>query len=86
MAQPAALRTRYPLGCRVVLERAPSREGTVVGYAHAGERLWIRLDGRSPTTRTCYHVSCVRRLLPDDPLDDEIWYAPQTNPYRAEEP
>jgi hypothetical protein len=92
VAQPPPLRTRFPRGCRVVLAHAAvgldstqPLEGTVVGYARVGERLWIHLDGRSPKSRSCYHVHGLRRL-PPAPLDDESWYAPHTNPYRAEGP
>ena len=86
MAPPAPLRIRFPLGCRVAVgrDRTPPRLGTVVGYARVADRLWVQLDGRRPTTRTCYPVSCLRRL-PADPLDDEIWYDPLANPYRAAE-
>ena len=90
MGQPLPLRTRFPRGCRVVLaltgaglDSPQLRTGTVVGYARIGERLWIHLDGCSPQSRSCYHVRGLRRLLPV-PLDNDIWYAPHTNPSHAQ--
>ena len=77
------LRVRFPRDCRVAVGRrhAPPVVGTVVGYARIGERIWIQLDGRSAKSKVCYPVHGLRRL-PADPLDDDIWYAPHTNPYR----
>ena len=75
------LRTCLPLGCRVALA-GTARVGTVVGYARVGDRVWVQLDGRSAKSTSSYPVQGLRRL-PADLLDDDIWYAPHTNPYRA---
>ena len=75
------LRTCLPLGCRVALA-GTARVGTVVGYVRVGDRVWVQLDGRSAKSTSLYPVQGLRRLSAD-PLDDDIWYAPHTNPYRA---